>query len=138
MEIEHTPLSVHINNGIIGKKPYSKLRLVYSVQSKLRSRQSKLRSRQSKLRSRQSKLRSRQSKLRSRQSNLRSRQSKLRSRQSKLRSRQSKLRSRQSKHTCTVCKTRGYYPHHIEYHSPWAGFELITLAVTGTDCIGSL
>jgi len=41
MEIEHTPLSVHINNGIIGKKPNSKLRLVYSVQSKLRSRQSK-------------------------------------------------------------------------------------------------
>ena len=37
MEIEHTPLSVHINNGIIGKKPNSKLRLVYSVQSKLRS-----------------------------------------------------------------------------------------------------
>jgi hypothetical protein len=27
--------------------------------------------------------------------------------------------------------------YHIEYTSPWAGFELTTSVVIGTDCLGS-
>ena len=44
--------------------------------------------------------------------------------------------TRRKPHTCRKSLTN-FIPKCIEYTSPWAWFELTTLVVIGTDCVGS-